>query len=240
MNNNYLNIKEEDKEKYIYRIISFEKLMEMFETEKMTLFKPRLWEDPFENYILNYFEKDYKKENFDFNFRNSLYANCWSLNNRSDALWRIYSPSKNGVCIRSTIMKLFKSLYDKGGHYSKISCFIGKVIYLPQGVINKKLDNFKKNFNKNPIGSGLADTLLFKRTAFEYEKEIRLISHEPIPNNQDYYKYDFYPHLVIDQVTFDPRMGENAYKSFSSYFKDMTQFKGKVRKSSLYKIPKSI
>ncbi len=95
MKSNYINIHESQKDKHIYRTMSFERMAEMFLTQKMVLVKPKLWDDPFENFILNYFEEENKGDSFDFNFRNSLYANCWTFQNRSDALWRIYSPNKD-------------------------------------------------------------------------------------------------------------------------------------------------
>lgn len=240
MKDNFLNINEKDKTKYIYRIMSFERLAEMLITGMMTLVKPFRWEDPFENFILQHFEKSYQKKEFDFKFRNSLYGSCWTLQSRSDALWRIYSPDKMGVCVRTNVEDLFNSLYDQGGKLKNISCFIGKVIYLPQGEIYKKLNHFKEQFDKVPKGSGLADTLLFKRTAFQHESEIRLIYHDPIPNDDNEHKFEFecYPYSIFDQVTFDPRMGINTYKALSTHLIEKLEFKGIIRQSTLYKIPK--
>lgn len=238
MKNNYINIKESEKDKFIYRITSFERMAEMFLTKKMTLVKPKKWEDPFENFILNYFEEKDNRKNFDFNFRNSLYANCWTFHNRSDALWRIYSPTKNGVCIRTTIKKLYEELYNYGGHIKDVSCFIGKVDYLHQQELYKKLEGFKRKFDSKPKGSGIAETILFKRSAFQHESEVRLIYQELLPSNKDIFQFDFYPDLIIDQITFDPRMGENTYKAFSKYLREDIDFRGKILQSSLYKNPK--
>ena len=49
---NYINLTEQQKSKYIYRTISFSRLVEMFETKQNTLLSPSLWDDPFENFIL--------------------------------------------------------------------------------------------------------------------------------------------------------------------------------------------
>ncbi len=240
MKNNYINIKESEKDKFIYRITSFERMAEMFLTEKMTLVKPKKWEDPFENFILNYFEEEDSREDFDFNFRNSLYANCWTFHNRSDALWRIYSPDKYSVCVRTTIRKLFEALFEQGGHLKNNTCFIGKVEYSNQSEMYKKLQLFKTQFDSKPKGSGLAETILFKRTAFQHECEVRLIYQELFPYEKEIFQFDFYPDLIFDQITFDPRMGKNTYKALSTYLRENFNFNGKVMQSSLYGKPEKI
>ena len=48
----YLNLAEKDFDKYIYRVVSLERLVELFVSKENTLVKPKLWEDTFENFIL--------------------------------------------------------------------------------------------------------------------------------------------------------------------------------------------
>lgn len=52
MNDNLIFLTEEQLDKNIYRIFSFDRLTEMFNERKITLLKPKKWDDPFENFIL--------------------------------------------------------------------------------------------------------------------------------------------------------------------------------------------
>lgn len=45
-----------------------------------------------------------------FGFRSDFYGQCWTLKSTSDAMWRIYSPKKDAVRVRTTIRKLAESL----------------------------------------------------------------------------------------------------------------------------------
>ena len=50
---NYIDIDQKDYSKRIFRIFSTDRLIEMFEKNENVLVKPELWDDPFENFILN-------------------------------------------------------------------------------------------------------------------------------------------------------------------------------------------
>ena len=50
--NNYINIDLTVKDQYIYRIISVDRLHELFSNNQNSLVSPKKWEDPFENFIL--------------------------------------------------------------------------------------------------------------------------------------------------------------------------------------------
>lgn len=90
-----------------------------------------LWDDPFENFILQGRGRTSNGRTVSFGMRESLFGQCWTLNWESDAMWRIYSPDKNGVKIRTTIKKLFESIYNAIPTGKRnVSCFIGKVEYL--------------------------------------------------------------------------------------------------------------
>jgi len=48
-----------------------------------------------------------------FNLRKGAYVNCWCLNNfESEAMWKLYCGSKNGIAIQTTYQKLVDSLSD--------------------------------------------------------------------------------------------------------------------------------
>ena len=50
---NYININREEQNKAIYRVFSVDRLLKLFEKKENVLVKPKLWDDPFENFMMN-------------------------------------------------------------------------------------------------------------------------------------------------------------------------------------------
>lgn len=234
---NYIDISQQEQIKNIYRIFSVERLFELFEKKENALVKPELWDDPFENFILNtpMVLKTHKK--YKSAFRNRGYGQCWTLTIESDAMWRIYSPNKDGVKIQTKIRKLYQSLYSAQASYGPVSCFIGKVKYYPKEKIDKLVKDRlagTKQFNGN---FGQARSLLFKRNAFKHEKEVRLIYLDP-HNRSDLsvYLYPCDPITLIDRITFDPRMSPRLFRIYRDHLRTIG-YKGPVIQSGLYSPP---
>lgn len=237
---NYININEREYGRNIYRILTVERLVEMFEQEDNVLVKPALWDDPFENFVLNIPSKGrISGKAFKSAFRNLLYGQCWTLNMESDAMWRIYSPDKNGVKIQTTILKLFRSLHSiQKKHTANSSCFIGKVNYYSK----KKIEQLTSDrmAGRQYLGGniGNARALLFKRKAFEHEKEIRLIYLDLLNEvNSNIYRYPSDPQLLIDRITFDPRMNPKLYDIYKNHIVGIG-YKGTIVQSGLYRSPR--
>lgn len=95
MTNNYLNLAAEERNKEIYRILSVDRLLEMLNKRLNSLVKPCLWDDPFENVILQSPGRLRDGKIFRFGMRNSFYGQCWTFNKESDAMWRIYAHNKD-------------------------------------------------------------------------------------------------------------------------------------------------
>ena len=94
---NLINLSLDDLDRYVYRIISLKRLKELLLNEENVLVKPALWDDPFENFILNSKVRLKSGELATFGFRDDFFGQCWTLNKASDAMWRIYSPDSAGV-----------------------------------------------------------------------------------------------------------------------------------------------
>lgn len=80
-----VNISEKDRTKYIYRFISIDILYELIETGKNTFVRPKLWEDPYENFL---FQKGIafapkNKINTD-DLINGVFGQCWTNKRESD------------------------------------------------------------------------------------------------------------------------------------------------------------
>lgn len=91
MLNNLINLDEKDLDKAIYRIYPYHYFIKMLEDKNNVLVKTRLWEDPFENFILNATGQLPDGKLFLMGSRDQYFGQCWSLNIESDAMWRIYS-----------------------------------------------------------------------------------------------------------------------------------------------------
>ena len=243
MEHNFLNFTEKQKDEPIYRVISINRLFQLFETRHNVLVKPIKWEDPFEKFICESITnlKFEDEKNSTVGFRDDLFGQCWTRTRESDAMWRIYSPNKNGVRISTTPRKLLSSLfYNTGEDYRNISCYIGKVKYFKTSElithINQNVDNWVYN---DVNGGGIANSLLFKRSAFKHENEVRLIYNSKFGrrNNSEVHQYSIKPLELIKDIIFDPRI---EYSEFKRHKKNLVYHKfdpEKIIKSVLYNIP---
>lgn len=245
MTPNFLNFKESDLDKYIYRIVPLSRLYELFEKTENVLVKPSMWEDPFENFILKSKVRFKNGRTYRFSHQSGLYGQCWTLNKASDAMWRIYSSDKRSVRIRTTVRKLFNSLYDSQAEDSQggiglrhEKCFIGKVKYLP----SHKLKAFASDIFSEQAGTrtySLASSLCAKRPAFKHEKEVRLIhfEHDISKCNDGLFRYKFDAHKVIDQLMLDPRLDASEAEIIKKDIANSISFKGLIKRSLLYALP---
>jgi hypothetical protein len=191
----YLNLEEADLDKYIYRTISYDRLIELFQTQENTLIKPELWEDTFENFVLKSKLRTASGKIIEYNVHDRIYGQCWTLEKSSDAMWRIYSTDKKSIRIRTTINNLLDSIGVSTVDTTGCEHSVGKVEYLSE---KELVDRAKKIFEKNgQITFGnLFKSLLIKREAFKHENEIRLmfVDWSEKAGAEKTYKYTIEPH----------------------------------------------
>lgn len=236
--NNYVDIPLSLRQAFVYRIIPVPRLFELFETKQNILVKPKLWEDPFENFILQSAVRLPTGQLATLHARDQVYGQCWTLHSTSDAMWRIYSKDHQAVRIRTSIGKLVESLGRACGHLSYFEAFIGKVKYLP----NKRLIQFAKGAFQTPTlpySRMYAQTLLVKRPAFKHEREVRLLyfCSDPGQISKDIYSYPVDPHALVDQIMIDPRLKEDAANFLRDQIRAKTRFTGPIKRSLLYAMP---
>lgn len=242
-NDTYLGIDRKERGTSIFRFTTWDHVLELIALQRNTLVSPRQWDDPFEN-ILN--RMKFRKANgqvFCHPLRDRVYGQCWTLTEETDAAWRMYVPHGNGVRLKTTIGKLHRSLehsQNNSGHgYASISCFIGRVQYKTQDELEGWfLDPTWVKEHLWGVGSqGQAESLLFKREAFEPEHEIRLIYLDPHNSGtEDFFSYAIDPSNLIEQITFDPRMKDGLYEKNVSSLRSLS-YGGTIDKSDLYQIP---
>lgn len=108
---NFINI-----DQPIYRTYSAQRFVALLKTSSDALVNPAMWEDTFENFFLKSKVQVSATEVASLeNLTSDWYGQCWTINEDTDALWRIHSHDQTGVKVRTTIRKLFDNLVGGGG-----------------------------------------------------------------------------------------------------------------------------
>lgn len=213
----------------------------MFDTSKNTLVKPELWDDNFENYALKSTLNYPDGSSIKLDVHERMYGQCWTTERSSDAMWRIYSLDKYGLRIRTTIENLLNSLGVATVDTLMAEHCIGAVKYKSERAIVKAA-NDAFDLNGSISFGNLFRSLLIKRKAFKHEHEVRLLYfdwNKDLPKDK-LFKYDFNPHNLISQVMIDPRMGHKEFLVIKKRIIEDTGFKGEIKRSLLYKLPKPL
>lgn len=222
----------------IYRIFPRDRFRQLFQEKKNALVLPTMWDDPFENAILKAKVQTSNGELGSFSFHSDVYGQCWTLETASDAMWQIYSRSRDAVRVRTTVGRLIESLGASQGDWAHVSCFIGRVEYMSE----KRLRKFGSTVFKAGITpDAVAQSLLAKRRAYKHENEVRLIYFEPgnTKHPKGVFKYALDPSSLIDQVMVDGRVSYTDFLPFKEEVMKLTGLPEKmVKRSLLYRPPK--
>jgi len=238
MKDNFINIDIKYLDQKIYRIFSVDRFKELLMSNELVLVNPKKWDDPFENFFLNGPVIDSNGQIGSLeNLAASWYGQCWTFKKESDALWRIYSPQKDGVRVSTTIEKLFSCIWDDKDEYRSLKYFIGKVSYTSRSDI----ENFMENTPFEYIASGgnndkFARLLCVKREEFSHEEEIRiLVSDSDKKGKNGCYRIPFDYQNILEDVCLDPRLSVDAYSALKNDFEKMG-CKLPITQSELYKV----
>lgn len=224
-----------------YELIDF---IYLLINKKNKLVKPEKWDDPYENILLKQVLRTKDGDEYHLHeLRKEYYAQCWTLNKEeSDSLWRIYSPNKSRVRVKTTIGKLYEN-FCEGCDNEGASRFIGKVEYQSKENIIASLTN-PEEINKTVFvdeNIKLVKTLLKKRNEFAHENEVRLI-YKGNKRLDDLEKpnfcYDIDPSYLIEEVLFDPRFDKMVFDETKNLIQKKLKFEGEVKMSDLYEVPK--
>lgn len=232
----------DDLDQEIYRIFPVHRIEEMFSSQRLTLVKPQVWDDPFENFLLNCtaVEEDGTEVGLSV-LAASWFGQCWTLNADSDAMWRIYGQKKDGIRIKTTIRKLFSAAWEPHNTFSFLKYFVGKVSYHTR----EELESFLRDtsFWSIAIGGqndGFAKTLLMKRTEFIHENEVRILVNIAVTDNDKriegiLYKIPINTNDFIDEICIDPRLSDIEANVLKEKIKALG-YAGAINQSELYKL----
>ena len=211
---------------HLYRIVKFEHAVQIFEKKELYFAHPSSWEDPFETRVKH-------RE------ANQVFGLCWCTRSVSDAMWRIYSPDRVGIRIATSSRLLQKSIGSQlsimGLQYRS-----GDVKYYSESHLTKKVNQIR-NASRMEAGSHHpTDALFMKREAFDHESEFRTLVIDPslsLDQKKAGITIKVDPHELITNILIDPRAPVEIVDAFTYYFEKKLQFKGRIRRSVLYKVP---
>lgn len=105
------------------------RFLEVLEEKKLTFVKPRLWRDPMDRLLFEYYFNNQTDRHS--HHKNSYFAQCWTLTYESHSLWQEYAPLHDGVRVRTTIEKLRDLFKNHPLNTDDSSWQMGCVDYLP-------------------------------------------------------------------------------------------------------------
>lgn len=198
-----------DLDKPIYKYIPLKYVLQMLKTKQLYMSKVKDWEDTYENF---YLKQDFRVKGMMLradHLANQVYGQSWTLQNESDAMWRIYSNIKKindvAIKVKTTSRKLFDAIYTDDACMATTS--IGLVQYLYKNELNKWLKSLNLT-GAQDFGKHVVPSMYMKRKPFAHEMEVRpivFLDHDAGPG----LFYDIDPNLLFDEYVIDPRL-DNA------------------------------
>lgn len=213
----------------LFRYISLAQFISMIENRKLYLKKVKLWDDPWEapDDQLPLVGENGKPIFTESLLVSSTVGQCWTYEKDSDAMWRIYSPDRQGVMIET---------------FAKNFCLVEnlKLALLAKVVYYNKSNYIEKRYEiANNRSYAFAGDMALKREAFKHENEVRLLL-----CLQSYHEFgdvweipvvgfDMDPSQFILSITFDPRADEWFVETMKKYCMSK-KLTCPVEKSTLY------
>lgn len=173
----------------VWRYLDFEKFVDLILNQELFFCRSDKFDDPYEGYLqLKGFENNPEILTSDEKTKKFYFLNCWHINElQSDAMWRIFLKTNNGIAIKTTVGRIKNSLEK-----TPDDVFIGKVYYRDFDEVTFT-DLLFEEQNKVGEKGGSMSQFNYKRISFEHERELRLFYIDmPIP------------HAVKDGIPRDP------------------------------------
>jgi hypothetical protein len=222
---------------YIYRIVTIQRALDIFENKVLGLVKPASWKDPFENYISKVKFLDLKGNKKHIEYLDNVFGLCFSLGRESSLMWDAYTPNKNGIRLKIDLSKLvkvlqtqteldFKRFTYRKVEYARYKDFLAEL----------KNDNELKYLYKNQ-DSNLIEYFFKKRREYGDEREYRIIYDANGTNHSEerILNIKINPNELIEGIRFDPKMPDNDCETLTKYFSNKGFDKRRIVKSLLYK-----
>ena len=229
-----INLKDTDRNLKIFRILPFANLLEILSNSKITLVKPKLWDDPYENFLFKQTVQTMSGDTIPLKkIEERVYGNCWTFNSDSDFSWRVYAPAKDGIQIESTIGQLHDNLNEKMPNNPTKYIKVGQIQYRTWDEMRKIYEQ-KNGFS--PLEFIGTFSLFMKRIEFSAENEVRVIAENFEDHDNDIWELDIEPNAVLNNILVDPRLSERKFHVVKKVVQ-MMGYQGNILHSTLYSSP---
>jgi hypothetical protein len=224
----------------LWRVFRPEHLISDLQKRRLTLVRPSKWDDPFENFLERCRFKLPTGERIDVSpVLTRFFGQCWTTAAaETDATWRIYSPDKSGIRVRSSLDHLVQCMWDGSDKFAALKYFVGRVSYVTTAYIDIALKYTPTAIVTGGGGRNLVQTLLIKRIEFEHESEARLLFYDADDQfrAESLWSFAIDPQRLFEEAVFDPRMAENDVAEWTRKLR-VAGFAGPISQSSLYRPP---
>jgi hypothetical protein len=213
---------------HIYRYLSWERAVDVFQNKRLFFARPQTWPDPYEIQLRH-------------RGSNQLFASCWCQTAISDAMWRTCSPP-TGDAVRIGVKKdaltaAVKAWADEAG----FGCRSRLVDYDSAENVRTRTRELARKLRFKFDLLTATDALFLKREAFRHENEWRiLIFGEGVPPGDPGTFIPIDPPTVIASVLLDPRAPTDLVEQRSQFFKKALGYRKSVRASVLDRPPEPI
>lgn len=199
----------------IYRYMSLKQFMHFIEHNKTYFTRISSWEDTWEAPTVK-LPIQFESGGIgmpQYSSGTDLFAQCWTSKEESDAMWRIYSSSKDGIKLGTTVKKF--ELLQGVNHY-----VVEKVFYY------KDLMDGLSYCNKQSSIIRILREGLIKRNEFTHEQEVRVITlNDPklldktLNSGENYLELSLSAKDFIEEIIIDPRAEDYYVETIKSYCK---------------------
>jgi hypothetical protein len=189
--------------------MSIESFISSLETRQIHLTNVNYWDDKWEVILDKLPEVDDKGKLMvpNYSFYQYIYGQCWTRLPESDAMWRIYSPTRTGIQVATSVQK-----FNLIGGVDKWC--LDDVVYF------ESVEDLLEKSKKNPRRSAL-DNALYKRSAFSHEEEVRFLTHgdslDHFDPKQSHVALPVDVSAFIEGVTIDPRAADWFVDAITRY-----------------------
>lgn len=213
----------------LYRYLSIERALELFDTNRIQLRNPAEWKDPFEKF---YLKKTFviKDKEHELPIKNQLLA-CSFSTTISEASWQMYTPEHDGIRITFDTKSFLNSLTSIN---ENSNLYIGPVEYIKTldfYSLGKLANPLKREIIDKKIGKAQLQLFLKKRLAFEYEQEIRLMQISSSKLSTSSFEIELLKCAL--EVQLHPLLGKNHAAIIKKYMTDTYTIR--TTQSRLYK-----
>jgi len=208
---------------------TLDRFYEILDKNALTFVRPTKWcdGDPLENIVFNARVLKNGKE-YEHPAKSEIYAQCWTTESDSYALWQIYTKGQLGIRMgtRFNNLRMITTMNRGDFYYGMVKYLYKKDLdVLPQ---NREL---LKGISSDEISEQHLRTLLIKRKSYRYEKEIRLfaLSNASIADqtNKDLVRVKIDPLLFFSSLRFDPRLSYSEFMQHKKRLIEQYGFSGK-------------